>query len=225
MKMHMRKREKVGVAAAMTMGYMYVFSLAHSPPPATDSITNRAAITGFVRCTKIPGMKAPDFTCMFTPFVVLGDLQASLLTPNLDEGAALINWGAGEVAATIMAASLPFLRVLVQEATSSAEARYEPQLEYELPQQREDNKIRFDGRFDEGRSAVMFQGMEPAPPRRSRKKRSERRSRPPSQKQDEEVRKTKWAVRTPANSGRSSRRRRDASGEGTGGGSTQDALP
>ncbi|KAK3689145.1 hypothetical protein B0T22DRAFT_380612 [Podospora appendiculata] len=73
--LQMRRKEKIGVAVAMSMG---VF----------------AGCTAFIKCSKIPTILTSDFTY---------------------DGYILIMWGSAEVAITIMAASIPVLRVLIRD--------------------------------------------------------------------------------------------------------------
>ncbi|KAK3317380.1 hypothetical protein B0T19DRAFT_434879 [Cercophora scortea] len=74
-KLQMRRKEKIGVGIAMSMG---VF----------------AGCTAFIKCSKIPTILNGDFTY---------------------NGYILIMWGSAEVAITIMAASIPVLRVLIRD--------------------------------------------------------------------------------------------------------------
>lgn len=105
--LQMKKKEKLGIALAMSLG---VF----------------AGITAIMKTVAIPGMVKGDFTC--ESFVIPQFLiHVRLLTPNLnaDDGAQLVIWGNAEVSTTIMAASIPVLRVLFMHAKSSAGRYYE----------------------------------------------------------------------------------------------------
>ncbi|KAK3312689.1 hypothetical protein B0H66DRAFT_643870 [Apodospora peruviana] len=82
--LQMRRKEKIGVAVAMSMG---VF----------------AGGAAFVKCSTIPVILNGDFTF---------------------EGYNLVIWGSGEVAITIVAASIPVLRVLVREVRVATRRRY-----------------------------------------------------------------------------------------------------
>ncbi|KAH8904155.1 hypothetical protein BR93DRAFT_946918 [Coniochaeta sp. PMI_546] len=77
--LQMKKKEKIGVAVAMSMG---VF----------------AGCTAFVKSAKIPLLADGDFTF---------------------QGYNLVAWGAAEVATTIMASSIPVLRVLIREVKAT----------------------------------------------------------------------------------------------------------
>ncbi|KAK6082556.1 integral membrane protein [Seiridium cupressi] len=80
----MKRREKFGVAVAMSMG---VF----------------AAVTGIIKCVKLQALASADF------FYDGGDLSI---------------WSMAEIHTTIMAASIPVLRALGREITSSAGRYY-----------------------------------------------------------------------------------------------------
>lgn len=82
--LQMRKKEKVGVAVAMSMG---VF----------------AGCTAFIKSAKLPLLANGDFTF---------------------ESYSLVAWGAAEVATTIMASSIPVLRVLVREVKAITSKKY-----------------------------------------------------------------------------------------------------
>ncbi|KAK3934691.1 hypothetical protein QBC46DRAFT_299422 [Diplogelasinospora grovesii] len=82
--LQMKKKEKIGVAIAMSMG---VF----------------AGCTAFVKSSKILLLLKGDFTF---------------------EGYHLVIWGSAETAITIMAASIPVLRVLVREVKTATRRRY-----------------------------------------------------------------------------------------------------
>ncbi|KAK5654080.1 hypothetical protein OQA88_7761 [Cercophora sp. LCS_1] len=99
MGMRMRWRERAGIAVALSLG---VF----------------AAVTAFIKCSRIPTMFGGDFTY---------------------EGVSLVTWGAAETATTIMAASIPMLRVLVCEATRSEEERWRKRVGFVV--EMEGNKI------------------------------------------------------------------------------------
>ncbi|KAK0649972.1 hypothetical protein B0T16DRAFT_327280 [Cercophora newfieldiana] len=83
--LQMKKKEKLGIALAMSLG---VF----------------AGVTAIMKTVAIPGMTKGDFTY---------------------DGAQLVIWGNAEVATTIMAASIPVLRVLFINAKGSAERYYD----------------------------------------------------------------------------------------------------
>ncbi|KAH8193637.1 hypothetical protein TruAng_012196 [Truncatella angustata] len=82
--LQMKRREKLGVAIAMSMG---VF----------------AAVTGIVKCFKLQALASVDF------FYDGGDLSM---------------WAQAEISTTIMAASIPVLRALGKEISSSAGRYY-----------------------------------------------------------------------------------------------------
>ncbi|OIW25567.1 hypothetical protein CONLIGDRAFT_581876 [Coniochaeta ligniaria NRRL 30616] len=82
--LQMKKKEKVGVAVAMSMG---VF----------------AGCTAFVKSAKIPLLTNGDFTF---------------------QGYNLAAWGAAEVATTVMASSIPVLRVLIREVKATTRRLY-----------------------------------------------------------------------------------------------------
>ncbi|KAK6088636.1 hypothetical protein SCUP234_00516 [Seiridium cupressi] len=84
LKLQMKRREKFGVAVAMSMG---VF----------------AAVTGIIKCVKLQALASADF------FYDGGDLSI---------------WSMAEIHTTIMAASIPVLRALGREITSSAGRYY-----------------------------------------------------------------------------------------------------
>ncbi|KAB5585117.1 hypothetical protein GE09DRAFT_15318 [Coniochaeta sp. 2T2.1] len=81
--LQMKRKEKIGVAVAMSMG---VF----------------AGCTAFVKSAKIPLLADGDFTF---------------------QGYNLAAWGAAEVATTIMASSIPVLRVLIREVKATVTNR------------------------------------------------------------------------------------------------------
>ncbi|KAK9420247.1 hypothetical protein SUNI508_06516 [Seiridium unicorne] len=84
LKLQMKRREKFGVAVAMSMG---VF----------------AAVTGIIKCVKLQALASANF------FYDGGDLSI---------------WSMAEIHTTIMAASIPVLRALGREITSSASRYY-----------------------------------------------------------------------------------------------------
>ncbi|KAK0724615.1 hypothetical protein B0H67DRAFT_632183 [Lasiosphaeris hirsuta] len=88
-KLQMRRKEKVGIAVAMSMG---VF----------------AGCAAFIKSSKIPLVLAGDFTY---------------------EGYDLVIWGVAEVSITIMATSIPLLRVLFREVRSITQKKYGAQVE------------------------------------------------------------------------------------------------
>ncbi|KAI1764990.1 hypothetical protein GGR53DRAFT_491734 [Hypoxylon sp. FL1150] len=79
-KLNLRRNEKVGVAAAMSMGIF-------------------AGTTAIVKCYYLQNLYSVDF---------------------FYDGGNLAIWGAAEVSTTIMASSIPVLRVLVRDVASSA---------------------------------------------------------------------------------------------------------
>ncbi|CAK7216093.1 hypothetical protein SBRCBS47491_002715 [Sporothrix bragantina] len=81
MQFRMYRREKIGVALAMSMGIF-------------------ACATGIAKCVMLPLLGSSDFTYDGAPFVV---------------------WGFAECAVSIMAASIPALRVLVNEIRGAPE--------------------------------------------------------------------------------------------------------
>ena len=105
-KLPMQPREKFGTALAMSMG---VF----------------AAATAFVKSAKIPKVAAGDFTCEFRfpergcGWEGGGGRHTNPLLSE-DEVSDLLIWGVAEVVTTIIAASIPVLRVLVLEAAQSS---------------------------------------------------------------------------------------------------------
>lgn len=82
--LQMKKKEKLGVAIAMSLGFF-------------------AGATAIMKCVSLPTMAKGDFTF---------------------DGAQLVIWGNAEVATTIMAASIPVLRVLFLHAKSTAGRYY-----------------------------------------------------------------------------------------------------
>jgi len=82
--LQMKKKEKLGVAIAMSLGFF-------------------AGATAIMKCVSLPTMAKGDFTY---------------------DGAQLVIWGNAEVATTIMAASIPVLRVLFLHAKSTAGRYY-----------------------------------------------------------------------------------------------------
>ncbi|KAK0624516.1 hypothetical protein B0T17DRAFT_492545 [Bombardia bombarda] len=76
--LQMRKKEKIGVAVAMSMGIF-------------------AGVTGFVKTSKVPLMLSDDFA----------------------DGVDLFIWGNAESAITIIAASIPILRVLIRDVAQT----------------------------------------------------------------------------------------------------------
>lgn len=80
-----------------------------------------AGTTAFVKCAKIADVSLNDFTCTFFPALSSSYLyySNSLVVYSTQVSA----WGEAEIATTIMAASIPVLRVLVGEIKASAGRR------------------------------------------------------------------------------------------------------
>ncbi|KAK4151128.1 hypothetical protein C8A00DRAFT_17434 [Chaetomidium leptoderma] len=87
MSLDMHTKEKIGVALAMSMG---VF----------------AAASAFIKCSSLPELGGRDFPCPLLPNNGRADMVS-------DDGVTLVIWSSAEAAVTIMAASVPMLRMLV----------------------------------------------------------------------------------------------------------------
>jgi hypothetical protein len=86
-----------------------------------------AGVTALIKTATIPSLATGDFTCKFqSDFDRRNPLARNFryLTAALDYGSELVIWGTAESAVTIIAASIPVLRVFFQEATKTARARY-----------------------------------------------------------------------------------------------------
>ncbi|EPE09385.1 integral membrane protein [Ophiostoma piceae UAMH 11346] len=83
-RLQMERREKFGVAIAMSLGLV-------------------AGATGIVKTTLIPTLGLPDFSYASVPLII---------------------WGAAEAGVTIMAASLPVLRVLLRDVSLRSRRHY-----------------------------------------------------------------------------------------------------
>jgi len=100
--LQIRPEEKLGIAVAMSMGFF-------------------AAISAFIKASALPEILSPDFSCEHNFFLCTHcRLLSTLIWPlanrgfYADTGVPLTLWGGAEIAVTIMAASLPMMRVLVQ---------------------------------------------------------------------------------------------------------------
>jgi hypothetical protein len=83
-------------------------------------VLESAAISAFVKCAYLPLLASGDFPCKFC---LLATNQAIILTCSLVEGANLVIWGVAETAVTIMAASIPVMRVLFRDVASTYRSR------------------------------------------------------------------------------------------------------
>lgn len=136
MKLNMRKVEKVGVALAMSMGILWV--LLHASVSA-NAMSNggvcrltimlvSAGAAAIVKVIQFRSMSGGDFTCKADPrmpahsHILITTLANSATT---DDGCSLVIWSFAEAAVTMVAASVPVLRVLIRDATSSMSSKYE----------------------------------------------------------------------------------------------------
>jgi hypothetical protein len=82
---------------------------------------NSAAASAFIKCSSLPELGGRDFprelTHIFHSYPHSHD-WAQGLTIDSDDGVTLVIWGTAEAAVTIMAASVPMLRMLVRGAKS-----------------------------------------------------------------------------------------------------------
>lgn len=82
-----------------------------------------AGATAIVKTIEIPTLAAGDFTCTFLP-LSLPRFRGSLTMEGIDANSGLIIWGAAESAVTIMAASIPVLRVLLRDVSTFTKNKY-----------------------------------------------------------------------------------------------------
>ena len=119
-KLQMQRKEKIGVGIAMSMGILFVRPLAGGWRLWLTLIS--AGVTSLIKVSKIPVLAGGDFTCRFAPpkipVVVVADFSPAV------EGTYLILWSAAEASATIMAASIPVLRVLFRRIKATTQQRY-----------------------------------------------------------------------------------------------------
>lgn len=81
-----------------------------------------AGITAIVKTTKIPAMLAAD-PCMLNRYLNPKKTQ-KLIAAQIDEGIDLFIWGNAESCVTIVAASIPILRVLIRDVKTSYRKYY-----------------------------------------------------------------------------------------------------
>lgn len=114
-KLQMKKTERFGCAFAMSMGVLSVSPKQCYGHLETDFVS--AGITGIIKTTKIPSMLSSDFGKFVYPSGYQGNRK--LTGAMLADGVDLFIWGNAESAITIIAASIPILRVLIRDATIS----------------------------------------------------------------------------------------------------------
>ena len=86
--------------------------------------TRSAGATAVIKTTTIPTLAAGDFTCSCPKFYPLLSLLSLFSDVTADDSSGLCIWGAAESAVTIMAASIPTLRILFRDNFRNLSKRY-----------------------------------------------------------------------------------------------------
>lgn len=99
--LQIKKKEKIGIAVAMSMGVV-------------------AAVTAFIKCAKLQILASSDFTCTSTLLFTMTRHEPKSRTNAwmVVEGGELIIWASTEISTTIVAASIPVLRTLAREIST-----------------------------------------------------------------------------------------------------------
>lgn len=86
-----------------------------------------ASICAFVKCSQLPVLASGDFTREFTQTALTRRGERDVKGQNFltlpDDASALIIWGVAETSVTIIATTIPVMRVLVRDVTSAARSK------------------------------------------------------------------------------------------------------
>lgn len=124
----MKKKEKVGILIAMSMGIVYVLHPQRPIPeaPGADMGLTYFAGRGLPQSSKPSNSRSSAlliYVSRSIPFspIIPGDFMANNSSHVLDDAADLVIWDITEATVTMIAACIPVLRILVRDLRSTVQ--------------------------------------------------------------------------------------------------------